>query len=153
MTAEILFHGTAEDFDEIDCERGMAGALWLSSSAREARSFAAQSAGVAWHKRTREMRIISARVTGRILVVDPMAEARRNAEIAILGDVETWDDAAAILDWVSYQRDVIRDAADEGYDAVRFVGIADPPAGTVCDQIAVIDAAAVEIVSVDFLAR
>lgn len=87
-------------------------------------------------------------IGGRVKDIDVMAEARRDAEIIGAPPPETWEDAAALLQWASAQNTFLDEAVGEGFDAVRFRNVGDSPSQAVSDHIAVINPDVIRILRV-----
>jgi hypothetical protein len=142
------YHGSPHLFDALNTSEP----AWLTTTPQTAQRFAVDRAEYGGYKNRAQadrlqgegkIHVYEAGVGGRVLEHDPMAEAIETARKAGIPEPETWDDAAEILRWADYQREVIERAREGGFDAVRFKNVGDDPMGEVSDHIAVLNANAI----------
>jgi hypothetical protein len=143
-----IYHGSPHLFDELDTSNP----AWLTTTPHTAQRFAVDRAEYGGYQNRAhaqalqndgKIHVYEAELGGRVLDHDPMAEAIATARKAGIPEPETWDDAAEILRWADYQREVIDRAKQDGFDAVRFLNVGDDPMGEVSDHIAVLNANAI----------
>lgn len=149
------YHGSPHRFDEFDLEESRSGypSAWFSTHEDTARDFGVDRMPEARHRSsagraTLRPNMYEVEIGGRVKDIDVMAEARRDAEIIGAPPPETWEDAAALLQWASAQNTFLDEAVGEGFDAVRFRNVGDSPSQAVSDHIAVINPDVIRILRV-----
>jgi hypothetical protein len=146
-TSDLWYHGTSEAFDDFDLDQSIRQGVWFSSSSVEARAFACDKARVPLHNpRNVPLQMIVARLNGRIKTLDLLAMAQEIADQIGVPAPNDWDEAKDIIMYGDTQGDMIDEAKAEGFDAVRFTGIADNALGIEADQVAVMNPAIIQVV-------
>jgi GNAT superfamily N-acetyltransferase len=144
-TDTTWFHGTPEKFDAFSPEQE----IWLTSDIQTARNFGKDRMGLSspqfgysasdWSAADKKINVVNAHVRGKILDVDPAAEAALIAREIGVDPPTSWDDVAQILQWGEYQKDIIAEAKSSGYDGIRFNDVSDEPSGRGSTHLTVFD--------------
>jgi Transglycosylase SLT domain len=117
------YHGSPHRFDEFDPE---AAAHWFSESEDSARRFGKDRMRVPLNS-PKNPAMYEVNINGNLQTIDPMAEATTIARQINEPAPSNWDEAGNILQWGTYQNDVLDEARQLGFDGVRFVNVGDVP--------------------------
>jgi hypothetical protein len=140
-TARPIYHGTPQNLDAFDPDESNWGypASWFSENRFAADEFAKDRtdprAGRAYR--------VDAFTRADLKAIDPMGDAARLADEIGAGPINSWDDAAGVLDWATYQTDMLETAAREGFGGARFTNVGDVPSGAISTHLAIADPASI----------
>lgn len=147
--AITAYHGSPKEFDEFTTDEDDPSTHWFTTDDKTAAAFGRDKANLPPHSNTK-VNISQVRIGGNIKTVDPLADAQQIYKDNDLGPEEnspkTWDEAAEMLPWGDYQKQIINDARYEGFQAVKFEGVGDSPNKMISDHIAVIDPSVINII-------
>jgi hypothetical protein len=148
-SAITAYHGSPKEFDEFEVDEDDPLTHWFTTDDKTAAAFGRDKANLPPHSNTK-VNISQVRIGGSIKTVDPLADAQQIYKDNDLGTEEdspkTWDEAAHMLPWGDYQKQIINDARNDGFQAVKFVDVGDSPNKMISDHIAVIDPSVISIV-------
>lgn len=116
------YHGSPHQFDEFDPEE----VHWFAKDEKTARLFGKSRMKVPLNSPKNPV-MYEVKINGKLQTRDPMAEATEIAKQINEAPPSNWDEVGNILQWPQYQRDVLDEAHQSGFDGVRFVNVGDVP--------------------------